>query len=267
MHAVLAALQAALNDPTEATLTQVRETAWYTPLWFAGSMQAVEGDRTLIQAEAQMLEGFDHPFLFAYIHETQARGIDPAATWLHQPLGVLTLLADEKHLHVAVIDGEHNVVLSHDQLTGLRDLMTMTAPATQRDAVNDNLYVDRISTLMVRARSYCMAQPDVRSLHLAAVAAGSTPMFAVFLLDAANAPIHQRALQQLHAETMRPSDKMLFLDRLDPGIHTSMIAPLSKQDPVYRKQPDLGWWGRMKQRWHSPRLVILDLALTDEAAA
>ena len=266
MHPILQSLQAALNEPNQTTLAHVRETAWYVPLWFAGSMRAVEGDRTLIQAEAQMVEGFEHPVLFAYIQEAQARGMDQTATWLHQPLGVLTLLADEKHLHVAVIDGEDNMVLSHEQLVHLRDLMALTTPGAQRHAVSDTQYVDRISTLMARARAYCLAQPDVRSVHLAAVATGSAPMFAAILVDAANAPIHQQALQKLHSEAMRPGDKLMFLDRLDLGIHPTLVEALCEQEPIYRKLPDTGWWGRMKQRWYSPRLVILDIALTDEVA-
>jgi hypothetical protein len=69
MHPMLEALQAALHHPSEATLAHVRETAWITPLWFSGSMLAVDGDRILIRTEAQMLEGFERSVLFAYIDE------------------------------------------------------------------------------------------------------------------------------------------------------------------------------------------------------
>jgi hypothetical protein len=79
--------------------------------------------------------------------------------------------------------------------------------------------------------------------------------------------VDQQALQQLHADVMRPGDGLMFLDRLDLSAHHTLIEALSKQEPIYRKQPDLGWWGRMKQRWHSPRLVIIDVELTDEAVS
>lgn len=38
------------------------------------------------------------------------------------------------------------------------------------------------------------------------------------------------------------------------------------QEPIHIKLPDTGWWGRMKQRWDSSRLAMLDIEITEEVA-
>jgi len=265
MHHMLESLRAVLDNPTEDTLKRARAAVWESPVWFSAHVTCVDEHQTLIQAEAHIIEGHKRPMIFAYVNEEQTRGIKTDATWLHQPIRLLAMSTSHEFIDLALVDGEDIVAMSHEQLMVLRDAFTLTDPVSERCDIRDSQYVDRISSFMIKARAYCMEQPDIRSLHLAALITGGAPMQAALLLDAANTSIHQEALRVLHGHNMRPGDVLVFLDRMDLSGFSTVVDGLIQQEPIYRKQPRLSWWGRMKQRWHTPRLVIVDVELTDES--
>lgn len=268
MHSLLRNIQSALDDPGVATASALKDNGWYEPLWFTGSMTEFADGRVAIQVEASTLEGCDTPVLFLHLDEVQARRHAPGDPLIQQPLGVVGLLTQQQVVDLAIVHGDDVVTLTHAQFMALHDTMALLNPAARRNDAADARYVERLTAFMHQAREFGQREPDIRSLHLAALMLGAAPMRCAVLLDASNAAVHQHELHALHSASMTPGDALLLLDPLDLSeVNRPIIEALRQQEPVYRKPTQSGWWTRLKGRWTPPRLVIIDLNLDDTTEA
>ena len=268
MHPLLQRLQAAIDQPDIDTARALREDGWLTPLWFTGSMTPFDDGRVAIQVEASQLEGCDEPVLFLDVDENAAQRRAGGSSLIQQPLGMVGLLLQQQRVGLAIVHGDDVVTLTHSQFMALNTRVTLLAASAPRHDRADAAYVNRISVFLTKAREHGHRNGDIRSLHLAAVMAGGAPLQCAILLDASNASLHRERLQALHSEWMLPGDGLILLDPLDLSEGLGPIVQwLRQQEPIYKKSLNEGWWSRLKQRWQTPRLVILDPDLVDTEAA
>lgn len=262
-HAVLTHLRAALDDPNETTLEQLKAHGWFTPLWMEGSSTTDANDQVAIGFRATELEGCERPVLFTYVDEAQARQHHPDSALMSHNLGVLDLLMHEQALDLVMVDGEDSVILEHSQFLDLRNYMAGEADLESRNAKADEMFIARLNAFMLEACRYCEQQPEMDRLYLAAMAIGGAPMRAALLLDANNALIHQNRLETMYAQHMLPGDSLMVLDRLTPT-EQDLVSALSKQEPVYTQQKSGGWWARLLGRWSQPQLAVLAVSISPE---
>lgn len=268
MHPLLRHIQSALDDPDVSTASALKANGWHKPLWFTGSMTEFADGRVIIQVKASTIEGSDTPVLFLHLDEAQARRHASGSPLIQQPLGVVGLLTQQQVIDLSIVHGGDVVTMTHSQFMILHDSMALLNPAARRNDAADARYVERLTAFMHQAREFGQGQPDIRSLHLAALMPGAAPMRCVLLLDASNAAVHENELQALHSASMTPGDALLLFDPLDLSeVNRSIIELLRQQEPVYRKPIQSGWWTRLKGRWTPPRLVIIDLNLDDTTEA
>lgn len=267
-HPLLQRLQAIIDRPDVDTARALREDGWLTPLWFTGAMTHFDDGRVGIQVEANQLEGCDEPVLFLDVDEDAAQRRTGDAPLIQQPLSVVGLLLQQQRVGLAIVHGDDVVTLTHSQFMAVHSSVTLLDAPAPRHGKADGEYVSRLTFFLTKAREHCLQHGDIRRLHLAAVMAGGAPLQCALLLDASNASVHLERLQALHNDWMMPGDGLILLDplNLSEGL-APIIDVLRQQEPVYTKNPNEGWWSRLKQRWQAPRLVILDLDLVDTEAA
>lgn len=265
-HAILKQLRAALGNPSESTLEQLKADGWFTPLWMEGSSTTAANGQMAIGFSATELEGCERPVLFTYVDESQARHNHPGTDLMSHSLNVLSLLALQQTFDVAVLDGEDSAIADHSQLLGLRNYMTAEAGLESRNAKSDEMFIARLNAYMLQACRYCEQQPDIRCLHLAAMAMGAAPMRAILLLDANNALFHQNKLEKMYETQMLPGDDFMVLDRLEP-MEQDWLKEISKLVPVYAQQTSAGWWARLLGRFRQPRLGLLAFSISPETEA
>lgn len=264
-HPLLTNLRAVLENPSEATLDQLKADGWFTPLWMVGQTQEFPDGQVAISFSADQIEGSDRPVLFTYVDEAEARKDYPDEQFMHYSLGVVALLAHEREVDLAVVDGEDDVVLSHEQLLMLRAFVQLEADPETRNKAADALFLAKFETFMQQAQDYCRGMPDVRSLYLVAVEPGGAPMRAGAFLEANKASVHQKALQALFEKHMLPGDYMSFFDPHNLT-ERKMIENIKQQDPAYLRQETRGWWARLFSRNRQAQIVILKLEIAQDDA-
>lgn len=265
MHPLLTHLRAVLDDPCEATLEQLKADGWFTPLWMVGETQEFPDGQVAIAFSANEIEGADRPVLFTYVDEAQARKHYPDEQFMSYPLGVIGLLAHQREVDLAVVDGEDDVVLSHEQLLILRDFMQLEADPGARNKASDDLFLGKFETFMRQAQDYCRRMPDVRRLYLVAVEAGGAPLRAGAFLEANKTSAHQKALEALFEKQMLPGDSIGFFDPHDLG-GRKMIEKIKQLEPAYVREAAQGWWARLFARNKPAPIVILQLELAADDA-
>lgn len=257
-HPIPSRVRGFFEQPNAATLDAVKSGAWREPLWIHGETHDA-GEGVLLQMEVQQLEGYERHVLFAYVDEQEARRADGDRV-MQYPLGVLASMAHEREIDVALVDGEHVELLSHEQLLALRDLVAMDDAARPLPNKTDLGFLKRLKTFRQRAADYCRAQPDVRTWRLAAMGFGAAPLRAVSLLEASNAAVHAQALHALFKQVCLPGDMLMALDPLQPE-HTRYIQVLRQQEPFHVAGQHHGWWARLRRRLSPVVLIQVNIEL------
>ena len=264
-HPLLTNLRAVLENPCESTLDKFKAKGWFTPLWMVGQTQEFPDGQVAIAFSASEIEGADRPVLFTYVDEAEARKDNPDEQFISYSMGVVGLLAHQREVDLAVVDGEDDVVLSHEHLLILRDFMQFEADPETRNKASDDLFLAKFETFLQQAQDYCRRMPDVQSLYLVAVEPGGAPMRAGVFLEAKKPSVHQKALQALFEKQMLPGDCMSFFDPHDLA-ERKMIEKIKQLEPAYLRQPPQGWWARLFSRNKEVQIVILKLEIAEENA-
>lgn len=262
---LLTNLRAAVENQSETTVNQLKADGWFTPLWMVGQKQEFPDGQVSISFGANEVEGVDRPVLFTYVNEAEARENNLDQQLMSHPLGVIGLLAHQREVHLAVVDGEEDFLVSHDELLALRDCMQLESDPETRSKAADSLFLSKFETFLQQAVEYCGRMPDVRSLHLVAVEPGGAPMQAGAFLEANKTSTHQKALLALFDKQMQPGDRMSFYDSRYPG-ERKLIEQMKQLEPAYVRKEAQGWLARLFSRNKSPQIVILKLEIAAEEA-
>ncbi|WP_374327636.1 hypothetical protein [Azonexus sp.] len=262
-HPLLTNLRALLDDPAVDKISQFKADGWFLRLWMPGQAQDHPSGQVAISFSAAEIEGVDRPVLFTYVDEGQAREQNPGDELLNYPLSVVAMLAHQREMDVAVIDGEASEVVTHEQLMLLREFMLLEDDPQVRNSSLDNRFVEQFNVYAKRVLDYCRGTRDIHRLHVAAIVPGGAPMRAGILMRANSSTAHRKALEAMFEKMMQPGDKLTFIDPLEMA-HRPLVDALEQQPPTYARQPDQGWWRRLMRRFEQPRVVLLQMEITLE---
>ena len=261
----LSRLAAVLDAPKAEDIERFKADGWAAPLWMTGSTQSHPNGQVAIRVSANKLDGVDHPVLFAYVDEAQARAQHPEDSFIHYPLAVMGAMAQQQSVDLALVDGDEHLALMHESFLQLRALMALDVAPSDRDPRADERFVRRFEPFLLEVRDYCEGAPDVDRLHLVALAMGGAPMAGAVLLEAKDPEAHHEALQAMFEACMAPGDRLLVMGA-DEDADGPLSVAVKRVAPLYVRTPRRGWWARLFARRRRPQLVIVEMdASSDEA--
>jgi hypothetical protein len=242
--------QGGLSRPDPETLLPFTRNVCHMRVYIPGDRLDMPTQRTATRFSLDADAGAGLPGLPLYMRETDAIKVHGPDGYFAAKFRLALLFADSYRADARLIDGAQSLLIRHDKLLALRDLNS------PKPLSSEDLHAQReaMLTLAIRARSYCVRQADVNSLHLASLATpGGRPML-VGSLSADHYEKHANALRELATSEFRPGWRFVLLDEA-PG-HAAIATELWKIAPCYMKVPGQGWWGRMKSKFESPALSL-----------
>lgn len=195
------------------------------------------------------------PVLPLYLREAEIAKARAESGFFAARFHLAILFAESNRADVLLLDGESRLLLPHEKLLELRDVLTSVGVgvAVEHDEAAQR---DAMLTFASRARAYCARHGEVDMLHLATLQTGGRSML-IGALSAASYAMHAQALQQIGMQVLRPGWRFMLLD--DARGHAMLIRDIRKTPPCYVKVEGQGWWHKVKSHFETPALSLIGL--------
>lgn len=261
-HPFLEHLRALANARQNAdilpALAAFKDQALQTTLWIIGSQTPGPDGKVGLSLDMRELEGQEHPVLFAYLDEEQARQHAQGGEIMPLQFLAVGLIAQQGAMSLAIVHHDDFESLAHTQILGIRDMLFLDEQPASLGPEEARALMAGMQGMMDVWQRYCAAQPDVRSLHLAVVLPGGAPPHFYGILEASDAPRHLDALREQHACSAPPGYRLVLVDHLDLG-SPEIAREVRKHPPLYSHIQPRGWWARLRRRFQKQTVPFVRL--------
>jgi hypothetical protein len=196
------------------------------------------------------------PVLPLYLREAEVGKARADSGFFAARFNLAVLFAESNRADVQLLDGAASLLIPHDKLLELRDMLAYVDVSVAVDG-DEAAQRDAMLTFASRARAYCARHAEVDMLHLATLKTGGGRSMLVGALSAASYAMHAQALQHISMQVFRPGWRFMLLD--EARGHATLIRDLRKTPPCYVKLEGQGWWHKIKSHFETPALSLIGL--------
>jgi hypothetical protein len=232
------------------------------PLWARGTTQPV-GDGKLVVNATFAKTTTDELILTCYVTEQAAasakeEGADDEGALFECIGNWVLLLATQMKFHFELSDGQHDVLITYEQLLHLRtvlDLAQVTDAPTQRDPAT----LANVEPFRAGVYKLCQLNGDVRRCWVYYLAMGAGCDTVVVAMDAPSLEPYRETIEQFAHACLPPGISLWYLSHHE----LKQRLPLDVPDlPPYYCASHKGFWNGLRRLWRKPPLIVLDVQLT-----
>lgn len=235
---------------------------WYLPVWIPGTQTDVADNKT--RNDLVLVAGDEGapPIMELFFDEADAKA-EYSAGYFAATFRYAIMYAELARIDVVISEGEEGLLLTHDQLLGMRDMAAMGGEGVPMDEDEVASYKIATRDFAVMARQYCTQHSDIESLHLAVLMTSGVKPLLTGTLKAQRMALHAEALAEMSRDVLLPAWRFSLYDD-GPGHAAGIVAELKQLAPCFHKASDTGWWNKIKHGFKDPLIGIIQMEVDAE---